>query len=116
MQKLTDYQIYRESIDAMWAAQRIHRALEICFTDETGSHTHTLSAGTDDEVHVHKDAGDTCVLSLNNRLGYVGLQVFRSETAVGEIFFQEGQVAEASIDIEAAPVILIRQLREYIIP
>ena len=84
--------------------------------DRAGIHTHSLSAGYDDDLFVYREAGETYVLSLNTMLGYAGLQCFDGSTEVGSIFLQEGQVEETIGSLEYAPWTIIHRLREYINP
>ncbi len=116
MEKITNYQINKESFEAMRKAQRYNPALEICFRDSSGEHIQTLSAGYDDDLHVYREAGETYVLSLNTRLGYAGLQVFDGSDVAGEIFLQESQVEETIGHLDYAPYTIIRRLREYVNP
>ena len=116
MKKITNYQISKESFEAMREAQRFNPALEIRFRDRSGEHIQTLIAGYDDDLYVYREAGETYVLSLNQRLGYVGLQVFEGSEAQGEIFLQDGQVEEILGHLDYAPYTIIRRLREYVNP
>ena len=116
MKKITNYQINKELFEAMRKAQRYNPALEIRFRDKSGQHTHTLSAGYDDDLYVYREASETYVLSLNTRLGYVGLQVFDGSDVAGEIFLQDGQVEETIGHLDYAPYTFIRRLREYVNP
>jgi hypothetical protein len=100
----------------MSQAQRYNPALEITFLDRTGSHTHTLSAGHSDDLHVYREDAETYVLSINESLGYVGLQVFTGADSAGDIFLQDGQVEEILDHLSFAPFTIIRRLREYVNP
>lgn len=114
VKQINRFRIAKESPSEMITAGRYHPALEITFCDRSGKHTHTLSAGTDDVIHVYREANLTCVLSVNNRLGYVGLEVFDGDEKAGDIFLQEGQVAEILGRDDLAPFTIIRRLLEYI--
>ena len=116
MKKVTNYQISKESFETMREGKRFNPALEIRFRDRSGEHVQTLSAGYDDDRHVYREAGETYVLCLNTRLGYVGLQVFEGSDVAGEIFLQDGQVAETIGHLDYAPYTIIRRLREYVNP
>ena len=116
MRRITYYRIQKESMKAMRKGQRYHPALEISFRDRTGTHTHILSAGYADALDVYRQGRETYILSINPRLGYVGLQVFEGAVDVGDIFLQEGQVAETIGSLDLAPYTLIRRLREYVNP
>ena len=100
----------------MQKAQRYNPALQIRFRDKSGSHTHTLGAGYDDDLHAYREGCETYVLSLNTRLGYVGLQVFDGADVQGEIFLQSGQAEEIIGHLDYAPYTIIRRLREYVSP
>lgn len=100
----------------MRKAQRYNQALEITFRDRSGSHTHALSAGHSDDLHVYREGVETYVLSLNHSLSYVGLQVFTGADSAGDIFLQDGQVEEILGSLEYAPFTIIRRLREYVNP
>ena len=116
MKKISAYRVRKESLAAMRKAQGFYPALEIQFRDRSGIHTHTLSAGYDDDLFVYRESGETYVLSLNTRLGYVGLQCFDGSTEVESLFLQEGQVEETIGRLEYAPWTIIRRLLEYINP
>ena len=100
----------------MRQSQRYNPAFEIRFRDRSGIHTHTLSAGYDDDLYVYREACETYVLSLNHRLGYVGLQIFDGGVVVGEIFLNYGQLEKTLGHLDYAPYTIIRRLREYVSP
>jgi hypothetical protein len=54
------------------------------------------------------------VLSINNSLGYVGLEVFEGSEQAGDIFLQENQVTETLGRMDLAPFTIIRRLMEFI--
>ena len=114
MRRSNRFHIAKESNANMIAAGRYHPALVITFRDRRGVHTHTLSAGTDDIIHVYREASLTCVLSLNGRLGYVGLEVFDGRNKAGDIFLQEGQVVDVLGREDLAPSTIIRRLLNHI--
>ncbi len=116
MRKVKKYTISKESFEDMCRAKRFNPCLEITFQDRTGIHTHTLNAGYEDDLYVYREDCETYVLSLNSRLGYVGLQVFDGSDEAGEIFLQDGQVEEALGHLDYAPYTIIRRLREYVSP
>jgi hypothetical protein len=114
MRRINHYAICKESVDDMTAAGRFNPCLEITFRDRSGVHTHKLSAGYDDHVHVYRESGQTFVLSCNDRLAYVGLDVFSGENPAGEIFLQGDQVIEALGRDDLAPFTVIRRMLEII--
>ncbi|MBN2059918.1 MAG: hypothetical protein JW882_05815 [Deltaproteobacteria bacterium] len=116
MRKVSNYRIGKESLDDMLNAKRFNPSLEITFRDQTGSHTHKISAGYGDEIHVYREDRETFVLSQNRRLGYIGLEVLKGDEKVGEIFLQDHQVKEILGKDDLAPFTIIRRLGEYINP
>ena len=114
MTKVKNYSITKESTDEMVAAGRFNPSLEIIFRDRNGTHRHKLSAGYRDDIHVYREAGQTSVLSVNERLGYIGLEVFEGSQPAGDIFLQEGQVVEILGRTDLAPFTIIRRLMEFI--
>jgi hypothetical protein len=48
-------------------------------------------------------------LSLNNCLGYAGLEVFKGEDVIGDVFLQGDQVAEILGRSDVAPFTIIRR-------
>ena len=114
MTKVKNYRISKESTDEMIAAGRFNPSLEIIFRDRHGNHRHKLSAGYADDIHVYREGGLTCVLSINNSLGYVGLEAFEGSEPAGEIFLQEDQVTETLGRANLAPLTIIRRLMPFI--
>ena len=114
MTRVKNYSITKESTDEMIAAGRFNPSLEIIFRDRLGQHTHKLSAGYGDDIHVYREAGRTFVLSVNNRLGYIGMEAFEGSQPAGDIFLQGDQVIEILGRNNLAPFTIIRRLMEFI--
>jgi len=114
MRRVNHYTICKETVEDMAAAGRFNRSLEITFRDRNGVHTHKLSTGYEDDVHVYRESGQTFVLSLNDRLGYVGLEAFSGANPAGEIFLQGDQVTETLGRDDLAPFTVIRRLIDLI--
>ena len=114
MRRYYGHTFAKESTEDMIAAGRYSPCIEITFHDRWGRHTHKLGAGTSDVIHVYREGGETLVLSVNDPLGYVGLEVFRGRDRVGEIFFQGDQLTEVLGRNDLAPFTMIRRLLEYI--
>ncbi|MBC2711134.1 MAG: hypothetical protein HGJ94_09110 [Desulfosarcina sp.] len=113
MKRVKNYRITKEATKEMIAGGRFNPGLKITFRDRLGQHTHKLAAGEDD-IHVYREAGLTCVLSVNERLGYIGLEVFEGDQTVGDIFLQGNQVKEVLGREDLAPFTIIRRLMEFI--
>ena len=116
MRKITNYTISKESIEDMVKAKRFNPCLQITYRDRLGKHTHKLSAGYEDDIHVYREHGDTFVLTRNFRLGYVGLEVFNGNESVGNIFLQGDDVTEILGRDDLAPFTIIRRLKDYVYP
>jgi hypothetical protein len=114
MRKVKNYRIFKETKEEMIAAGRFHPSLMITFIDKSGRHTHRLTSGYEDDIHVYRNADLTCVLSVNERLVYVGMEVFKGDDAVGDVFLQGDQVTETLGKIDLAPFTMIRRLMQYI--
>jgi hypothetical protein len=114
MQRVKNYSITKESTDEMIAAGRFNPSLEIVFRDRCGIHRHRLSAGYGDDIHIYREAGLTCVLSINNRIGYIGLEAFDGSQPFGDIFLQGDQVFEILKRNDLSPFTIIRRLMMYI--
>ena len=114
MQRVKNYNIAKEPIDEMIAAGRFNPSLEIVFQDRFGTHRHKLSAGYADEIHIYREAGLTCVLSINNRIGYIGMEAFDGSQPFGDIFLQGDQILEALGRNGLSPFTIIRRLMAFI--
>ena len=114
MRKITNYIITKESTEDMIKAGRFNPSLQITFRDKLGVHTHKLSAGYEDDIHVYREHGDTLVLTQNCRLGYVGLEVFNGNDSVGDIFLQGDDVTEILGRDNLAPFTIIRRFKDYV--
>ncbi|MBI9086080.1 MAG: hypothetical protein JEZ11_20950 [Desulfobacterales bacterium] len=110
MRRIYSHTFAKESQEDMFAAGRFNPCMEITFQDRNGKHTHKLSSGTGDVIHVYREAGETFVLSVNDPLGYVGLEVFDGRYRVTEVFLQGDQVKEVLGRDDLAPFTIIRRL------
>jgi hypothetical protein len=114
MRRINNYRIFKETTEEMIAGGRFNPSLMITFIDKSGRHTHRLASGYGDEIHVYRNGDLTCVLSVNERLGYAGMEVFKGDDAVGDVFLQGDQVTETLGKLELAPFTMIRRLMQYI--
>ena len=114
MKRVKNYSISKESIDEMIAAGRFNPSLEIVFEDSSGIHRNKLSADYSDEIHIYREAGLTCVLSINNRIGYIGMEAFDGSQPFGDIFLQGDQILEALGRNGLSPFTIIRRLLAFI--
>jgi hypothetical protein len=115
MNRVKRYQVREEPIEDARRAGRYHPSLEITFRDKTGPHTHEISAGHSDEIHVYREDGVTYVLARNDRLPYIGIEAFQGQDKVGELFLQEGQVQETLGRDDLATFTIIKRLQECLI-
>lgn len=116
MRKVINYVISKESIEDMMKAGRFNQCLEIIFWDRSGKHKHKISAGYGDQIYVYREQGETFVVLQNRGLGYIGLETFKGDEALGEIFLEDHQVKEVLGKDGLAPFTIIRKLRGYVNP
>ena len=114
MRRIHNSKVSKESFDDMIKANRFNPSLEIIFRDKNGKHVHKISAGYDDVIHVYKEDVETYVLSLNPRMGYAGLEVFKGSEKTGKIFLEESSLKEVLGKVDLAPFNIIKRLREHI--
>ena len=114
MRKIHNYRISKEDFWEMLHAKRHNPCLVITFKDKSGSHTHTLSAGYQDDIDVYREGKETFVLSRNPRLEYVGLEVFEGAEKQGSIFLQGYQVKEVLKGENLAPFNALKLLKNLI--
>jgi hypothetical protein len=116
MRKITNFNIAKESLEDMCKARSFNPCLEITFRDKRGQHTHKISAGYNDEIHVYREHRKTFILTQNQCLGYVGLDVFNGAESVGDIFLQGDNVIETLGSDDLSPFTIIRRLKDYVYP
>jgi len=109
-----DYRLQKESWKSQKAAGRYNPGLEITFRDATGKHTHPISAGSYDDIYVYREKKETFVLSKNDRLGYMGIEVFEGEYNNGDIFIQSPEQVAEIVGKATAPHVIIKRLVEYL--
>jgi hypothetical protein len=114
MEKMKNYSIGKEPIDEMIAAGRFNPSLEIVFEDSSGIRRNKLSAGYSDDIHIYREGSLLCILSINKRNDYVGLEVFDGDQPFGDIFLQGEQVVEALGRYNLSPFTIIRRLMAFI--
>ena len=115
MRKIHNYRISKEDFWEMLHAKRHSPSLVITFKDKSGSHTHKLSAGYQDDIDVYRDSSKIFVLSRNPRLDYVGLEAFQGPEKQGSIFLQGDQAKEALGTGKLSPFNAVKRLVEHII-
>ena len=105
-----------ECLENQLAAGRLNPAIEIQYRDRTGRHTHIISAGSNDTLHVYREGACTYVLSINHLMEYVGLEIFEGSGKIGDIFLSDHQTAHTigPAALEMAPYTIIRRMSEYI--
>jgi len=114
MQRVKNCSISKESTNEMIAAGRFNPSLEIVFRDRCGIHRHKLSAGYSDDLHIYREGSLTCVLSINNRMGYIGMEVFDGSQPAGDVFLQGDQILETIGRNDLSPFTIIRRLMSFI--
>lgn len=106
--------IANEPFDYMVSAGRWNPCVEIIFNQGRAQHRHKIKAGSSDEILVYREGSLVYVLNFNQRLPYIGLEVFDGNENVGNVFFQGDQVQEALGNRNKSPFATIRRLLEYI--
>jgi len=114
VRKVTNYSIKKESLEDMHKAKRFNPCLEMMFRDKSGIHTHKISAGYRDDIYVYRDNGETCILTNNPYLGYVGLEAFEGSEQTGDLFLEYHNLIEILGRCDLAPFTMIRRLRNHI--
>jgi hypothetical protein len=114
MRKLKNYEVTWETPDDMVAARRVNPGLEITFRRGRVQHKHKINAGYADDIHVYREGNKVFVLSGNDGLGYVGLEVFAGDERAGNIFLQGDQVKETLGRSGLSPSTMIRRLLEFV--
>ena len=115
MYRVKNYSIRKESIEDMIKGKRYNPGLELTFTDKTGTYTHKIGAGYSDNKDVYRENGITYLLTRNFGLNYVGLEVFKANEKLGEIFLQiDHDIEEILGSINKAPYNIIKILDQYI--
>ena len=103
MQKVEDFVIRQEEYADQLRAGRFNPALEIIFRHQGRLCRHTLHAGQNDDLHVFQDGALVYVLSLNEPLGSVGIQVFIGREALGDMFLSEQEASRVVGSLNLPP-------------
>jgi hypothetical protein len=67
-----EYQLGWETFEQMMAAKRYNKSRILI----VGNKTAPINAGNEDKVFVYTNDVHICVLSVNTKIGYVGLDIF----------------------------------------
>lgn len=114
MRTLHTYTVDRESWESMNAAGRYNPAWELTYSLPGGElHTVTLGAGSSDALAVFHEAGRVYVVTSNDGLGYVGLQVFEGSEEVAETFMDSGQGDTTDYILELTPIWQAKRLADW---
>lgn len=114
MNKITHFIITNECLKDQLRARRHHPALEITFRDEKGMHTHKISSGRADDIHVFQENGLTLVLSRNPRLDYAGLEAFQGEDRINDVFLSGSELLAALGETDLEPERMACVLKEWL--
>ncbi len=114
MRKVKSSTFSHESLEEMTKAGRYNRARKLIYRDKHRTHAVTISAGDADSVDVYREGDEIFVLSRNNSLGYIGLEVFRDGEALAEAFFQGEAATEVLGRGNPSPLSIIKKLEAYI--
>lgn len=110
----------QETYEEQRQAGRYNPGLVLIYTDTNRRKQRVpLSAGYEDYIYVYREGEEIFALSLNHRLGYVGLEVFSGDPAehVGEIFLQNDWEIEDVLGrkgLDLSPPTIVRRLAQYL--
>ena len=107
------FRLTKESFEDMIEAGRLHPSLEIIFRDKVGNHRHKIGAGHSDQIYAFREYGETFILSQNENLGYISLEIFKGHEQTGDIFIDSHQVEDTIGKSDLAPCTIIRRLLPY---
>lgn len=94
MRTIHNWTTEEEDYESQRAAGRYNPALVLKFRDKEGVHEGIIASGHSDDIYVHREGDQTYVQSINHRLGYVGLQVWRGDKFDDVIFIQNESEVE----------------------
>lgn len=111
-----EYQLGWESFDQMLKAGRHNKSRAIYIKNKMAP----LNAGNEDRVFVYYNDNHICVLSLNTRLGYIGLDVFDKELRLqSDIFINKDSYLYyetiSDIGIDADEHSLLNRLYNFVL-
>ena len=111
-----NFKLEKESWEEMHEAGRWNPSLEVIFRDKTGNHRHKIGSGYSDDIHAYREADETYILSTHSGLGYIGLDAFKGNERIGEVFIDSHQVEETvgKRGLDLAPHTIIRRLLPYL--
>ena len=98
----------------MLSSDRFNKSLEIHFSDNGNKRIHKISAGYTDRIHVYLRGNELVVLSVNEYLGYVSIEVFNGDGRVGDMFMQDYQMTEAFGTFDLDPHKMANLLYEHL--
>jgi len=78
----------KETREEQREAGRHNPSLVVYFRDRKGTHRVPINAGYYDDVEGFRSGDETFILTTNSSLEYVGLEVFRGDESLGDVFFQ----------------------------
>ena len=117
MRTIHNYTTESETFEAQCGAGRYNPATELTYRDKTGKHTVTIGAGTSDDLHLFRDGDHTYLLTINNRLDYVGVEVYSGSDMVGDMFLQADHEVESVLGrngLDKSPMWIVKTMANHI--
>lgn len=117
MKTKSNYTIEKETLEEQLTAKRYNPAFVLVFKNKSGKHRVTLDSGGFDDIEVFREKNFVYVLSINQRMYYVGMQVFEGSEEKGNIFLQDSQDIHETLGrkgLDLSPVTIARRLKEYL--
>ncbi len=122
-----DFTIVKASWKRQKAASQLNPGRVILFKFHNRRYVAPISAGGSDSVYAWRDGKEVTVLSMNERLGYVGIETFTLEGAtfsdfspgryeakhVDELFLQSDEEVRETLGprgLELSPATIVRRL------
>ena len=85
MRRVKNYNIER---DRGASRDPVSFGLVMKYRDRFGNHLVPIQAGKSDDIYVFRDGDYTLLLSMNQKFGYVGLDVYQGDEKINDIFLQ----------------------------
>lgn len=113
------FEVEEETYEEQSRAGRYNPGLVLLYRDKRKIQRVPIGAGTSDDIYVYREGDDIYVLTVNDRLGYVGLDIFSGDPAekAGEMFLQTDYEIEEILGrrgLDLSPPTMIRYMSNYI--
>ncbi len=106
MRRLKNYNLEREPFEKPLLTYR----------DKGGIHAVELMAGRLDEIEVFRESGKVYVLCWNEKHRYAGIEMFRGQERIGDVFLESGDVETAlgRKGLELTSISMVKRLAKHL--